>query len=174
MLVRWKQATRKIWHLARQPRLVCSPLCSFLPTYVPPTCFFRFGRLRIDSPRNGLALSLSLSLSRILRFYDWESEFRCSALSPVKWSWTNVFIDFPTAQALPSFPVFYFVCVPRSGGKREQPRSPPLYSYTSRLELTCAPVILFPIFFFLLFLFCTRQIFEITKRYNRSSRFRGE
>ena len=131
LLVRWKQATRKIWHLARQPRLVSARLCSF-PTSVP-TCFFRSGRLGIDSPRNGLAL----------RFYDWESEFRCSALSPVKWSWTNVFIDFPTAQALllffPSPSVFYFVCVSTFQGQRGA-TALLRYPYASRLELTCAPV----------------------------------
>lgn len=67
------------------------------------TYFFRSGRLGIDSSRNGLA--------RILRFYDWESEFRCSALSEVKWSWTNVFIDFPSAFFL-SFFISSVFCSP--------------------------------------------------------------
>lgn len=81
------------------PLFACVRLCQC-------TYFFRSGRLGIDSSRNGLA--------RILRFYDSESEFRCSALSEVKWSRTNVFIDFPCVFFSSFF--FYFPAILRSRG----------------------------------------------------------
>lgn len=75
-----------IWHNQRPPSV--SPL-------VPPVArSLRSDRLRIGSPRNRENVRLSLLLR------ERASKFRCSALSNVKWCWTNVFICLSSALVL--------------------------------------------------------------------------